>query len=165
MNKLTENTLNQLLFSDTNFDQTYDPVSYDLYAGEVAPSVTTEQLGVRGFDDLFGLDPLAYSGMPVIYSDPPVAKPCSITVLQDTVCRADPKEEPRIKQAVTKSLSLPSDSAARKRERNRLAAERCRQRRLDLISQLQLECDQLKREREQLLAENERLLRALGLQF
>lgn len=55
------------------------------------------------------------------------------------------------------------DPASRKRERNRLAAERCRQRKTDLIDTLQKECEELRVEREKLLLENAKLLRALGL--
>lgn len=44
--------------------------------------------------------------------------------------------------------------ASVKRERNRLAAERCRARKLQLISSLQIECDALKAERESLVREN-----------
>lgn len=55
------------------------------------------------------------------------------------------------------------DPVSRKRERNRLAAERCRQRKADLIGSLQKECEELRRQRERLLEENARLLRALGL--
>lgn len=61
------------------------------------------------------------------------------------------------------SAELPKDPVSRKRERNRLAAERCRQRKADLIGSLQKECEELKRQKERLLEENARLLRALGL--
>ena len=61
--------------------------------------------------------------------------------------------------------SMPLDPASRRRERNRLAAERCRQRKTGLIETLQKECDELRRQKDQLLKENERLLRALGLKF
>ena len=56
-------------------------------------------------------------------------------------------------------------SIATKRERNRLAAERCRQKKAALIETLQQECDQLRVEKEKLLEENRKLLEALGMRF
>lgn len=57
--------------------------------------------------------------------------------------------------------SVPSGSDTTKimskRERNRQAAERCRKRRTDLISNLQADCEALQREKEALLVENARL--------
>lgn len=49
-----------------------------------------------------------------------------------------------------------------KRERNRLAAERCRARRVQLISALQAECDDLRVERDRLQRENKMLLDMLA---
>lgn len=61
------------------------------------------------------------------------------------------------------------DKLALKRERNRLAAERCRTRRLETISALQTECDSLRAEIDRLRAENsslrEYVLRKPALQF
>jgi hypothetical protein len=57
--------------------------------------------------------------------------------------------------------ALVTDPVAKKsvarREQNRVAAERCRQKKLDLISSLQLECEALRRERDNLQAELIRL--------
>lgn len=49
-----------------------------------------------------------------------------------------------------------------KRERNRQAAERCRARRVNLIANLQAECEQLKADRERLIRENRLLMEALS---
>lgn len=49
------------------------------------------------------------------------------------------------------------DKAQAKRERNRLAAERCRARKLNMISSLQEQCSRLRQERDQLMLENQRL--------
>lgn len=51
---------------------------------------------------------------------------------------------------------------AMKRERNRLAAEKCRQKKQNLIETLQKECTELKSERDTLLAELQRLRAALA---
>lgn len=125
--------------------------------------------GYEAFDALFGaVDPLAYSGQfdfkeepRIPYSFPPVeteiprsASTVSTTSSSSSSCYASPATK-----------SIPMDPAARRRERNRLAAERCRQRKTGLIETLQKECDDLRRQKEQLLKENERLLRALGLKF
>lgn len=62
-----------------------------------------------------------------------------------------------------KTSTAPShgvDKALTKRERNRLAAERCRARKANLINSLQSECDGLRAEREALLRENQ-ILREL----
>jgi hypothetical protein len=48
-------------------------------------------------------------------------------------------------------------SVSRRRERNRLAAERCRLKKLTTISQLQGECERLRRERDILLQQLQRL--------
>jgi len=78
-------------------------------------------------------------------------------VSQEKVQRAVPS------LAVASSICPEDESLLSKREKNRLAAERCRQRKANLIESLQVECDQLRLEREKLLAENARLLQALGV--
>lgn len=50
-----------------------------------------------------------------------------------------------------------------KRERNRLAAERCRARKIGMIDSLREECDKLKTERNSLMQENMRLRSLLSL--
>jgi hypothetical protein len=64
------------------------------------------------------------------------------------------KGRPR-KKDMSNSLIL--DSSAKKnlarREQNRIAAERCRQKKIDLISSLQRECEDLRRERDLLQSE------------
>lgn len=49
-----------------------------------------------------------------------------------------------------------------KRERNRQAAERCRARRVNLITSLRAECEQLRADRERLIKENRLLMEALS---
>ena len=112
--------------------------------------------GLAGFESLFGAEPDSLSDFGTLSS----ASPLSSTVT--------PKEEPRLPAPTGASVAKPkskSDPVARKRERNRLAAERCRQRKTDLISTLQKECDDLRIERERLLAENARLMAVLGLRL
>lgn len=50
------------------------------------------------------------------------------------------------------------DKSNSRKERNRLAAERCRNRRSQMMSNLQMECDKLRQERDKLLRENGMLL-------
>lgn len=143
-------------------------------------STSAASAGYDDFASLFGYDPFDASSLSFSGTSPdPVVDAVSLgessfstesSYLQQSMVM--PKEEPRIpssrssstvslpmRAAVTKDSSAPSC----KRERNRLAAERCRQRKAQLIDSLQKECDELKAERERLLAENARLMQALGI--
>lgn len=55
-----------------------------------------------------------------------------------------------------------SDPVTARRERNRLAAERCRARKSTLITSLQAECELLRRERDKLKSENQVLMELLS---
>lgn len=133
--------------------------------------------GYESFDALFGApDPLAFSGHFDFKEEPRIPSghlaaafeiprsPSTVSTASSSSCYSSSPES-RVAVTVPTSRSMPLDPAARRRERNRLAAERCRQRKTGLIESLQKECDDLRRQKEQLLKENERLLRALGLKF
>lgn len=60
-------------------------------------------------------------------------------------------------------LSNVDEKVLMKRERNRLAAERCRARKVNMIDSLREECDKLKAERNSLIQENMRLRSLLSL--
>lgn len=68
------------------------------------------------------------------------------------------------KRPRTFDVANDEDPRQSKRERNRIAAEKCRLKKVELIASLQRECSQLKAERERLVQDNERLLRALQQQ-
>jgi hypothetical protein len=70
--------------------------------------------------------------------------------------------EPTLKGRPRKPSSDAPLDLTMKRERNRLAAEKCRQKKQTLIQALQRECTELKSERDVLLAELDRLKKAMG---
>lgn len=124
--------------------------------------------GYEAFEALFGAsEPLAYSGQ----FDPkeelriPYALSPDTEIPRSTSTVSSTSSSAYSAVTVPAAKSMPLDPAARRRERNRLAAERCRQRKTGLIETLQKECDELRQQKDQLLRENERLLRALGLKF
>lgn len=72
------------------------------------------------------------------------------------------------KTSLSRKRQHEDESMASKRERNRLAAERCRAKRASLISALQSEVDKLKQEKERLQLENKVLLDTIarsGVEF
>lgn len=80
---------------------------------------------------------------------------------------------PSMPSAIGKRAKSPSDGLERtqgesreaiKRERNRQAAERCRARKVILITKLQEECEKLRAEKLLLLQQNQQLLEALSRQ-
>lgn len=121
--------------------------SLDLVGPVVFPSQT--QPGTVFVEEMldFFIDPLQPQGL---YFTSTV-RPC-------------PAEPAGATGATPASPTLPSypsgrggDKAQVKRERNRLAAERCRARKLNMISSLQEQCSRLRQERDQLMLENQRL--------
>lgn len=76
-----------------------------------------------------------------------------------------PAARSRPKLAKAAAVIGEDDALSLRREKNRLAAERCRQKKTMLIETLQQECDELRLEKERLLMENARLLKALGFRI
>lgn len=153
-----------------------------LLCNEILASGAASASGYDAFESLFGFDPFALAasgsepargiaspvggGPGAFASDASYATAPSPAPVSE-LASFEFKEEPRIPMRPAASSRLPAPASsipANKRERNRLAAERCRQRKADLIGTLQKECDGLRLERQRLLADNARLLRALGLQ-
>ena len=152
-----------------------------LLCNEILADGAASTSGYDAFESLFGFDPfaLAASGSESVRGTAsPMENAASAFDLSASYATAPSpapvselasfefKEEPRIPMRPAASSRLPAPApsiSTNKRERNRLAAERCRQRKADLIGTLQKECDELRLERERLLADNARLLRALGL--
>lgn len=111
----------------------------------------------------FFIDPLQPNNIYVAHSTvsgTPVKDP-----LGGAVCFASSDEKSLgytscLPKAQSQSFSkepLELDKDKLKRERNRLAAERCRARKSTLISSLQDQCNRLRQERDHLISENHRL--------
>jgi hypothetical protein len=144
--------------------------------------------GFESFESVFGLDPYGL-GPQIIPSSLPNASaeeqletafeyfdlPKAVQPVEPSLFSVETKPFPQQTNSKNSRRTTPSLTAssvcdesislATKRERNRLAAERCRQKKTALIETLQQECDQLRAEKEKLLEENRKLLQALGLRF
>jgi hypothetical protein len=162
----------------SDFDSSKKPQSEDdlMILDDLLVGYSQHQFsGYESFDALFGApDPLTFSGHFDFKEEPRIPSASlavelprslsSVSTASSSSCYSS-SLEPRAAGTAPASRSMPLDPAARRRERNRLAAERCRQRKTGRIESLQKECDDLRRQKEQLLKENERLLRALRLKF
>lgn len=97
----------------------------------------------------------------------PISKPSSSStaILPVSSSHSSSARASAVAVVATRKRSLQpceDEKVSEKRERNRLAAERCRARRVQLISALQSECDELRSERDNLQRENRILLDMLA---
>lgn len=115
----------------------------------------SDSTSAQSIDELFNIliDNSVISDVPSVSDSFPILNTLISGNVQTTrdISAAITKGRPR------KGLSEVSQNVLHRRERNRLAAERCRQKKMETISILQLECESLRAEREALLAEIERL--------
>ena len=84
----------------------------------------------------------------------------TVRVESETVVQPKPVPQPAPSPVASsgvskRDVSKKDDVLRIRREKNRLAAERCRARKSNLIMTLQAECDQLRCERDRLRAENQ----------
>lgn len=145
------------VFDDTG-KGVYDSV-LDFYIDEKSPSQ------VYATETYLSDPPAAALHVPPI---PALTQPISFRETLPEKRMPSPVLTSKKRTLMTKKAIVPKTDAEiedekllEKREKNRLAAEKCRNKKFELISSLQQECDELRARQERILSENKILIDAL----